>query len=289
MVGPGCSTGRVLRQIEGGTSHSPSTVVAIINMFPKPLLETHPIRVPAFLQTGTHSGELTWNGTPTWAFTDCHVDLGMSNISLHVDKCSKVWVLWPPTPANNKLFYSAKQEATRRSELNVWEMIGGQLEGGQIAIADRTTGLFIPQGWIHLVYTLRGGYLTSYTYSCASEIPKFIECAGMELVVLEKDEVKAYAPTIQFLFSSIANELRSNDRVMLYAMIGHWIRVVDMVDAGLVGQKHKYPPATRLHISGLLSVLEKERKLDLGQDCPCGMHQSGANIFRHLVIHKPLL
>lgn len=166
-------------------------------------------------------------------------------------------------------------------------MVGGKLEGGQIVIADSRMGLYVPQGWIHLVYTLRGGYLTSYTYTCAPQIDKFIMFASLELAVLEKGEVGEYTPTLQFLFTAISDELNSNDRDKLWTTLGQWLRVVERMDAGLMEQKHRYPPIMREHINGLLRGLERERKLDLGRDCPCGMPRSGADIFQHLAIHKP--
>lgn len=66
-----------------------------------------------------------------------------------------------------------------------------------------------------MVYTLRGWYLTSYTYTCSAEIEKFIEFASLELSVLEKAEVQGYVPTLQFLFTTIDNQPYWNDRSKL--------------------------------------------------------------------------
>lgn len=118
-MGPDCTTPRVLSQNIGGTSHTPATEVAIINMFPKVLLETKPM-VPEFLQVEIHSGELTWNGTPTWVVTDCNVGLSMSNVSIHLGDYRGVWIIWPPLLSTT----SARQEATRKEEHKVWKVVG---------------------------------------------------------------------------------------------------------------------------------------------------------------------
>lgn len=68
----------------------------------------------------------------------------MSNVSLHIGDCRKVWVLWPPTPIDNNIFYSARKEATGTEEDKMWEVVGDTLEGRQIVITDWDMGLYIP-------------------------------------------------------------------------------------------------------------------------------------------------
>lgn len=85
-----------------------------------------------------------------------------------------------------------------------------------------------------MICTLRGGYLTSFTYTYSTEIDKFIEFASLELGVLEKAEVQGYVPTMQFLFTTIDNQPYWNDRSKLEDGLLQWSKVVNMVNLGLV-------------------------------------------------------
>lgn len=75
-----------------------------------------------------------------------------------------------------------------------------------MALTDGKTGLYIPQGWIHMVYTIRGSYLASHTYTNPSQINGFIDTVEKEHVLLEKDEIISHLPAIQFLFKTIATQ-----------------------------------------------------------------------------------
>ncbi|KAH6670176.1 hypothetical protein B0J14DRAFT_114008 [Halenospora varia] len=107
--------------------------------------------------------------TPSGAYSDIHVDSTTIGRAVCVDRCTKVWLVWPPTDRNLQLWADKKGLGV------ALKVYGARLEGGIII---RTSGnkpganaITLPAGTLHCVFTVFGGILTGTNYSTAEDIP----------------------------------------------------------------------------------------------------------------------
>ena len=87
-----------------------------------------------------------------------------------VRPCVKLWVVWPPTPANLTLFYrTVLDDANKGRPLR---LARAGLAGGRVLLQDETLAVELPPGTIHVAVTLRGGVLLGKNFipSCAAPV-----------------------------------------------------------------------------------------------------------------------
>ncbi|KAJ9654131.1 hypothetical protein H2201_009045 [Coniosporium apollinis] len=104
------------------------------------------------------------NITPEFSFVDLHIDNGQDVLTTVVgdgEDCVKLWALYPPEERNLDLFYA------RKGQDNKFINLCDRLEGGVFAMQGSEQTMYLPAGWIHAVYTLKGGLAPGTTWSTA--------------------------------------------------------------------------------------------------------------------------
>ncbi|KAF8538773.1 hypothetical protein BDD12DRAFT_805873 [Trichophaea hybrida] len=143
----------ILSQLELNSRHSPNEVDWALNLeSTNKLFDSFPLKPPSWVP----DVPITWNVT--------HAILGGR----------KLWLLWDPSDQSYsavKAYYDnwVKQASTPRQpgstvelDATICELVGPRLKNAYIAETDGTTALYIPAGWYHEVFTLKGGFLTGY-------------------------------------------------------------------------------------------------------------------------------
>lgn len=121
-------------------------------------------------------------------------DWGMHGLATTIEGCVKIWAIFPPTVHNLDLFYS------KTGMEHKFEMLAPSLEGCQIAVTTAGETLYLPPGYLHTVYTLKGGFLFGINWNAAADI----EVAGDILLRemssgITPDEEKSSRPESPFL------------------------------------------------------------------------------------------
>ncbi|KAI1941260.1 hypothetical protein LOZ66_001773 [Ophidiomyces ophidiicola] len=98
------------------------------------------------------------NCTSAGTFADLNIDYNHCRLSLPIGGSCAIWLLYPPTEANLRHFYTARNESSRLS------MISQRLEGGYAVELDASKVLYIPPGWIHCTFTAKGGLLLNSNF-----------------------------------------------------------------------------------------------------------------------------
>lgn len=95
------------------------------------------------------------------------VDNGLESLSVTLGTCIKLWVLYPPTKQNLRLY------CPKRNEKDKLKTLAPQLEGGIILIADSSKALFLPAGTLHAVFTVQGNFLVGNQFIHKNTITAF--------------------------------------------------------------------------------------------------------------------
>ncbi|KAG9229106.1 hypothetical protein BJ875DRAFT_500199 [Amylocarpus encephaloides] len=103
---------------------------------------------------------------PRGGVSDLHVDAA-DGISVPIGSCKKVWIAFPPTPHNLKIF--ASQEG-RRAKI---QRIGHRLEGGVLFETTSAEAVYLPVGCIHGVFTTSGGFLNTLNFTSPDSIKTY--------------------------------------------------------------------------------------------------------------------
>ncbi|CAG8957835.1 hypothetical protein HYFRA_00000175 [Hymenoscyphus fraxineus] len=104
--------------------------------------------------------------TPKLSSSDLHID-PTDGLSIPLGTCTKIWILFPPTPKNLSLL--AKNEG-RRSKT---QRIGHLLEGGILLTTTSSSAIYLPVGCIHGVFTTSGGFLNALDFTTPDSIKTY--------------------------------------------------------------------------------------------------------------------
>lgn len=262
-------------------SHRPSEVEYMVSLTPPYILSTYPFRLPHWLssQWTDAEGAVLMDATPKFSCLDIHCDRGLSTVSVALDKMVNLWLIWPPTEHNKTIFYAAREECTRTGT-RIVDRIGTQLTDGAIFIADRTHALYLPSGYLSLIYTLEGGITTGMSFSGREDLPSFVECVQRELK--EGTDVEDLKSTIRYLLSTMERSLMERDTAVVYSTACLWMRVMQsMKDAAARGLDWM---GMRRGIHQLLIRCRAGNSLMVDK-CPCGMLLNSP-FFVHFVRHR---
>ncbi|KAK8900804.1 hypothetical protein QC760_010568 [Botrytis cinerea] len=116
--------------------------------------------------------------SPSGKFSDIHIDSTTVGRAVCIERCAKIWLLWPPTKRNLQLWADKKGLGV------AIQVYGRELEGGlvvQTSAKVKGNALTMPAGTLHCVFTIFGGFLTGTNYSTAEDIPLAVEMVRLQL------------------------------------------------------------------------------------------------------------
>ncbi|KAJ9634776.1 hypothetical protein H2199_008825 [Coniosporium tulheliwenetii] len=159
------------------------------------------MRIPEALLTLLHvyypqNGELSCMGniTPEFSFVDLHIDNGQDVLTTVVgdaEDCVKLWALYPPESHNLDLYYSHAGQDSKF--LNLYS----RLKDGIFVVQTSEQTIYLPAGWIHAVYTLKGGLVPGTMWSTAESLSVTAEILKREI----KAKTASYSLAVSFLQS----------------------------------------------------------------------------------------
>ncbi|KAF7856813.1 hypothetical protein EAF04_009576 [Stromatinia cepivora] len=118
--------------------------------------------------------------TPSGAYSDIHIDSTTIGRAVCIERCTKIWLVWPPTKRNLQLWADNKGLGV------AIQTYGHKLEGGFViqisGNRSQANALTIPAGTLHCVFTIFGGFLTGSNYSTAEDIPLAVEMLRMQVI-----------------------------------------------------------------------------------------------------------
>ncbi|KAJ8058475.1 hypothetical protein OCU04_012663 [Sclerotinia nivalis] len=118
--------------------------------------------------------------TPSGAYSDIHADSTTIGRAVCIERCTKIWLVWPPTKRNLQLWADNKGLGV------AIQIYGNKLEGGFVIQTSgnrsQANALTIPAGTLHCVFTIFGGFLTGSNYSTAEDIPLAVEMLRMQVI-----------------------------------------------------------------------------------------------------------
>ncbi|KAH8151418.1 uncharacterized protein LAJ45_04623 [Morchella importuna] len=135
------------------------------------------------------------DATPKYSFTDLRVEGGLPIMALHEGTIRNLWMLWPPTESNEKVFYRPRKSTDDLNDEQpgpIFRRIAPALTNGRMVIVKPGETIFVPAGWIFATLTLEGGYLPKLLLVTKENLNTTISClrhrvnAGYPLVEVER-------------------------------------------------------------------------------------------------------
>ncbi|EDN92187.1 predicted protein [Sclerotinia sclerotiorum 1980 UF-70] len=118
--------------------------------------------------------------TPSGAYSDIHTDSTTIGRAVCIERCTKIWLVWPPTKHNLQLWADNKGLGV------AIQIYGHKLEGGFVIQTSgnksQANALTMPAGTLHCVFTIFGGFLIGSNYSTAEDIPLAVEMLRMQVI-----------------------------------------------------------------------------------------------------------
>ncbi|KAH7114116.1 hypothetical protein EDB81DRAFT_921206 [Dactylonectria macrodidyma] len=114
----------------------------------------------------------TTNITPQYARVDVHADRGYHVISILRKNGIKLWGFYPPTKQNLELYRQ------HRVSDSIFIQHHNEFQGGKFCVQQHGEAMYIPPGYLHITYTVKGGILpgTQYlTQDCLSVASHLLE------------------------------------------------------------------------------------------------------------------
>lgn len=156
---------RLFKMLSSKLSCTSESNIKVLNVTPSRKYRSNlEIRLPKNITVRPETPQqVTWNICTSGSFTDLHVDRGLSTVTWPING-SKIWILWPlPLPARwYKLW--AKQCSGAQINDSLFAKLASVLHNPHIVLTEENTGLYLPPQWLHVVFTLSGGYLGGLTW-----------------------------------------------------------------------------------------------------------------------------
>jgi len=201
--------------------------------------------------------------TPKYCHTDLHID-SADGISAPMGKCTKLWLVFPPTSHNLKLMSSAEGQKAKLTR------IGRKLEGGMIFKTSSAESIYLPVGCLHSVFTLHGGFLVSIDFitpiSCHALSSLLTH--GLDQVGSPSFRTELFA---RFL-SSVDLALQNKEMIAVESWINALERVREYSDENGDWKKE----ATKNWNEYFLTASAKKKR------CPCGEQGPDESFKSHL-------
>ncbi|KAK2793453.1 hypothetical protein FQN50_010006 [Emmonsiellopsis sp. PD_5] len=124
--------------------------------------------------------DLLANFAPAGSFVDIHIDHNRHGLSQSTGNSERIWLLYPPTDGNLKLFVPLLGESGRLTK------ISSQLTGGYIACVDSTKVVYIPPGWLHSTFTTKSGCLVGINFESLEALQIMAKSVAIHLPSLHR-------------------------------------------------------------------------------------------------------
>ena len=203
-----------------------------------------PFNFPQCIDVPVNETLEAWNVASAGSRTDVHIDRGMANVSWSVG-CVKVWLLWNWRQAPNTNFYKAwAQDVVNPSDdpldTPIIRKVAPNLKNMRIATTDASHALFIPPGWWHAVFTIKGGLLGGMTYRSRVHVGD-----GVISVLRNFDqEVRAILNEVRSIVprdhQRIMDEINQNTIFVVNTMRNHIYLIQDATSAEEVTKRDEY-------------------------------------------------
>lgn len=275
---------KVRGQLEN-PQHSPSEVEYLLGLTSPSFLKEYPVSLPQWLssQWTDAAGEVLMDATPKFTLLDIHCDRGLSTVSLPLGEMSTLWLIWPDTEHNKALYYGVTEQCNQAGTSR-FKRIGAQLTDGIIFVANHTQAVYLPAGYLSLVYTLNGGIMSGMSFSGREDLPSYVECVERELV--DGTDVQDLKSTISYLLITMERSLLSPDSLVVYNTACLWMRVMQaMKTAAIRGLDWKSSPSMLRFIQQILIRCREASQIVVDQVCPCGRAVPGP--FLHHFATRP--
>ena len=115
----------------------------------------------------------------------------------------KLFVFFPPTEHNLK---ALDRVSARLGKLAV---LIDSLEGGCIALVDKTGPIYIPAGWLHAVVTVSGGPMFATNIITMGGGPSFLRWLRMSLSKIDSYDRAAQSGLVENILSQLSVALNS--------------------------------------------------------------------------------
>lgn len=105
-------------------------------------------------------------------------DQNRHGLSQSIGDNEKIWLFYPPTEENLRIFTQSSGETSRLTK------ISSQLHEGLVAQVDSTKVVYIPPGWIHATFTTQPGTLVGINFSSLECLPVMAESLGIHSTIM---------------------------------------------------------------------------------------------------------
>ncbi|KAG5296472.1 hypothetical protein I7I50_09643 [Histoplasma capsulatum G186AR] len=122
--------------------------------------------------------ELLANFAPAGNFVDIHIDQNRHGLSQSIGHSQRIWLLYPPTEENLKVFAQFSGEFGRLTK------ISSKLSDGYVACVDSSRVVYIPPGWLHATFTTRSGSLVGVNFVSLESLETMALSVGIHLPYL---------------------------------------------------------------------------------------------------------
>ncbi|EXL64042.1 hypothetical protein FOPG_19688 [Fusarium oxysporum f. sp. conglutinans race 2 54008] len=137
------------------------------------------------------------NVTPEGTCILPHIDRGNHVVTCLGRGCQKLWLLYPPTTTNLSLW------AKYRKSNKIFEDLVDHLENGEVAVQNTDEAIYLPPGYIHATYTLKGGIVFGINYATKEGLPitsKIFEIETENFLTVDKEDVTPLLESIKLRF-----------------------------------------------------------------------------------------
>jgi hypothetical protein len=144
--------------------------------------------------------------------------------------------MWPPNEENRKAYIAFRNEENlgRRAFL---PLEAGGMSNPYIAFTDHNRGIYVPAGWFHLVYTLRGGYLGGRSFLSRELLDESCSALLDETQSLNANAKKNIVNMVGMMLLFIEKELTSADPHGVIAGCKAWLRLLTIFQTSEWGCK----------------------------------------------------
>ena len=186
------------------------------------------------------------------SFVDIHIDHGQEVLSTLLDRCVKLWLLYPPTPHNLKIFGMNNLNSGR---VHRWH---SQLEGAVVIVTDRKSTIYLPCGALHATVTIHPGFLVGQDFVTTRTVKTLFHYLPAQIDACPE----AIEDEVDIFLKALKSALNTPGTSQVDALEG-WISHGPSILRKLANYGYQYQ---KLIHDALLENLPQ----DLPNGCPCG-------------------
>ncbi|KAF2245041.1 hypothetical protein BU26DRAFT_508397 [Trematosphaeria pertusa] len=221
------------------------------------------------------------NITPKYTFVDTHNDNGLHVLSICGKRCTKLWVIHPPTSENMKAFYRYYGHE------NTFGKFEPLAKGGLCFLQFPHDAIYLPPGTLHTIYTIEGGCLTGTTWASNTSLFASAQIFEQDVQKGVLNMLDSFLNLVRSLHCAVQDTSDSSRENMQRAM-----ELICELDMDEVWEQLRAPPkegpkrgVTARQLWDLLQDVGKEMQRHGFDDITCGKCSEG--IFEHVNVPDP--